>query len=132
MFLRYVRLCLNPLPEDNILALSELKVFEDDNFNVAEMFKFLPEGNIAGKEGKTLGGGGEENTGYQHFPLLPQYFSKGFFFFADPFSLEKGTFITRSACIPIMEIYFPYQSFFNLILCTFCRRHRHYEFYTIF
>ena len=53
MFLRYVRLYLNPLPNDNILALSELKVFEDDNFNVAEMFQFLPDRNSVGKEGET-------------------------------------------------------------------------------
>ena len=30
----------NPLPDDKILALSKLKAFADDNFNVAEMVHF--------------------------------------------------------------------------------------------
>ena len=56
-----------------MIDLSKFKAFADDNFNIAEMAKFVFDGveNIAGKG---------ENAGYQHFLLFPQCFPKGFLF----------------------------------------------------
>ena len=56
-----------------MIDLSKFKAFADDNFNIAEMEKFVFDGveNIAGKG---------ENAGYQHFLLFPQCFPKGFLF----------------------------------------------------
>ena len=48
---------------------SKLKAFADDKINVTEKVKFVVESveNVAGKE---------ENAGYQHFLLFPQFFPK--------------------------------------------------------
>ena len=61
----------NCLTNDKFLDLSELKAFTDEETNVREKLKYLLGSmeNIVGKE---------ENAGYQHFLLLPQ-FSKGLF-----------------------------------------------------
>ena len=57
----------NALPNDNILGLSKLKVFAEDNIQVTEDLKFVlwRVENIVGKG---------ENAGYQHFLLFPQCF----------------------------------------------------------
>ena len=51
----------NSLPNNKILALTKLKAFADNKFNVAS----------DGDENLVEKG---ENTGYQHFVLFPQYF----------------------------------------------------------
>ena len=58
-------LTLNPLPNDKILAWSELKVLADDNIsNVTEKLKF-----VVGWMENIMGKG--ENAGFQHFLLFP-------------------------------------------------------------
>ena len=61
----------NPFQDDEILGLSKLKAFADDNLNVTQNIKvvFHRIENIVGKE---------ENAGYQHFLLFPQCFQKEF------------------------------------------------------
>ena len=61
----------NPLPNDKILGFPKLKAFSDDKSNVIQIVKvvFHRTENIVGKE---------ENAGYQHFLLFPQYFLKAF------------------------------------------------------
>ena len=63
---------VNPLPDNIILGLPELKAFADDKLNVTQNVKvvFHRRENIVGKE---------ENAGYQHFLLFPQCFQKAFF-----------------------------------------------------
>ena len=56
----------NGLIDNKILALSKLKAFADDNFNVAEVVKFL-----LGRIENIVGRG--ENTGYQPFLLFSLY-----------------------------------------------------------
>ena len=55
------------LPNDKILALSKLKAFADDKFNVAQIVILLLDRieDIAGKG---------ENAGIQYFHLFPQCF----------------------------------------------------------
>ena len=53
---------------NKILALSKLKVFADDNFNVIQMVRFF-----FGRVENILGKG--ENAGYQHFSLFLQCFN---------------------------------------------------------
>ena len=70
--------CVNSLPNDKILALSKLKAFANDKFNVTKMMisvSYWVE-NIVGKG---------ENAGNQHFLLFPQCFQK-----ASAFGLLKG------------------------------------------
>ena len=55
-----------------VTNLSKFKAFEDDNFNVAEMAKF-----VFDRVEKNAGKG--ENAGYQHFLLFPQCFPKASF-----------------------------------------------------
>ena len=61
----------NPLPDDKILGLPKLKAFADDKSNVTQNFKVVFHGieNIVEKE---------ENAGYQHFLLFPQFFKSLF------------------------------------------------------
>ena len=63
--------CINPLPDDKILGLPEMKAFVDDKLNVTQNVKvvFNRIENIVGKE---------ENAGYQYFLLFPQCFQKAF------------------------------------------------------
>ena len=61
------RACLGkgyPLSDDKILALSKLKAFADDDFNVAQMEKFFSDraDSIVGKG----------DYGFQHFLPFPQ------------------------------------------------------------
>ena len=58
---------LNLLPDDKLQALSKLKAFADDNFNVAQTVQDFFERleNTVEKE---------ENVGYKNFLLLPQCF----------------------------------------------------------
>ena len=65
------RIYINPLPDDKILDLPKLKAFADDKLNVTQNIKgvFHRIENIVGKE---------ENAGYQHFLLFPQFFEKAF------------------------------------------------------
>ena len=67
---------LNPVPDDKILSLPELKAFADDKLNVTQNIKAVFHGieNV----------GKEENAGYQHFLLFPQFFQKAFFFLQKP------------------------------------------------
>ena len=62
----------NPLPDDRISALSELKAFADDKVNVIQNINFISHRveNCAGKE---------ENSRYQHFLPFPQCFQKAFY-----------------------------------------------------
>ena len=66
------RLFTNPLPNDKILALTNLKAFADNKFNIAEMIISVCDRveNIVGKG---------ENAGYQHFSPFSTKFSKEFF-----------------------------------------------------
>ena len=61
-----------PLPDNNILPLSKLKAFADDDFNVTQMLQFfcIKVENIVGKG---------ENAGNQYFLLYQQCFQKSFF-----------------------------------------------------
>ena len=59
---RIVWLRINPLPDDNILAMSKLKAFADDNFNMSHFFCDRVE-NIVGKG---------ENAGDQYFLIFEQ------------------------------------------------------------
>ena len=61
---------VTPFPDKKILALSKLKAIADDNFTVAQRWKF----SLIG--GKTLWGEGEgENAGSHHFSSFPTMFS---------------------------------------------------------
>ena len=62
----------NSLPNNKTSDVTELKAFADDIITVAQMMISVLNRveNIVGKE---------ENAGYQHFPLFPQCFQKGFF-----------------------------------------------------
>ena len=60
---------LNPLPNDKILDVTELKEFADDKLNIAEMMISLFD-----RAENTVGKG--ENSGNQHFLLFPQFFPK--------------------------------------------------------
>ena len=64
---------LNSLPNDKFLDWLKLKAFADDKINVTEKLKF-----VLGRLENMVDKG--ENAGYyQHFPLFPSMFSKGFF-----------------------------------------------------
>ena len=67
--IRKTKRSFNPLPNNKILDLSELKAFADDKLKVIQMAKLVLDKieNIVGKE---------ENAGYQHFLLFPQCFPK--------------------------------------------------------
>ena len=54
----------HPLPDDKILAQSELRAFADDKINVTPKLKL-----VSGRVENILGNG--ENAGYQHFLLFP-------------------------------------------------------------
>ena len=71
---------LNSLPEDLFLALSKLKAFADDKFNVTQSttFVFLRAENIVGKG---------ENAGYRHFLLFSQCFKGSFFLWGEKMAL---------------------------------------------
>ena len=60
---------VNSLPNDKIVAVTQLKAFADAKMNASEKLKFVSERveNIVGKG---------ENAGYQHFLLFPQCFPK--------------------------------------------------------
>ena len=62
---------INPLPDNKILGLPKLKPFADGKSNITQNIKVVLHRieNIVGKE---------ENAGYQHFLLFPQYFQKTF------------------------------------------------------
>ena len=62
-------LCINSLPNDNILDCTKLKAFADVKLNDAKMMisLFYRVENIVGKG---------ENAGHQHFLLFPQCFPK--------------------------------------------------------
>ena len=64
--------CFNPLPNDKIWALTNLKAFADNEFGVAKMLIALFDQveNIVEKG---------ENAGNQHFLLFPQCFQKASF-----------------------------------------------------
>ena len=57
----------NPLPNDNVWDVTQLKAFADDKLNLARMMNSLLE-----REENTVGKG--ENAGYQQFLLFPQCF----------------------------------------------------------
>ena len=64
----------NPLPNDKILDMTNLKAFGEYKFSVAKMkISFFD------RVENTVGKG--ENAGYQHFLLFPTLFSKASFFF---------------------------------------------------
>ena len=69
---RYDKIFINSLPNNKILDVTKLKVFEDDRINEAQMMitVFDRVENFVEKE---------ENAGYQHFLLFTQCFQK------DPF-----------------------------------------------
>ena len=62
-----LKVMVNPLPKDKFLDWSKLKAFADVKINVTQKLKFVLGRleNIVGKE---------ENAGYQHFLLFPQFF----------------------------------------------------------
>ena len=62
---------IKPLPDDKGSDWSKLKAFADDKLIVTGDIKavFHRIDNIVGKE---------ENAGYQHFLLFPQFFQKSF------------------------------------------------------
>ena len=62
-------MCVNTLPNEEILDETKLKAFRDDKFNIAKMTIFLVD-----RVGGTVGKG--ENAGHQHFVLFPQFFPK--------------------------------------------------------
>ena len=62
---------VNFLPNDKILALSKLKVFADNKINVNQKLRF----NLGQAENMLEKG---ENSGQQHFLLLPQCFQRLF------------------------------------------------------
>ena len=78
-------LCMNPLPDNKILALSKLEAFAANNVNVAQLVQIFSDRveNILGKGEnaqlvqfisdwvENIVGKGE-NAGYQHFLPLPQ------------------------------------------------------------
>ena len=59
----------NPLPNNKILDMTELKAFADDKLNITEMTISLFQ-----RVENTLEKG--ENAGFQHFLLFPQCFLK--------------------------------------------------------
>ena len=63
---------LNLFPDNKSLDWSRLKAFADNKLTVTQDIKVISHKieNIVGKE---------ENAGYQHFLLFPQYFQKFFF-----------------------------------------------------
>ena len=63
--------CINPLPNDKILDMTNLKAFPEDKFNVAKMRISFFDGE---KTENTVEKG--ENIGYQHFLLFPHCFPK--------------------------------------------------------
>ena len=67
----FLKISLNPLPNNKILDVTELKAFADAKFNVDRMLTSRLDRveNTVGKE---------ENDGYQHFLLFPQCFAKPF------------------------------------------------------
>ena len=75
-------LVMNSLPNNNILALTKLKAFADDNFSIAQMVQLLFDRERRSKKhsgkrsilGSILGKG--ENAGCQHFLLFPECFHK--------------------------------------------------------
>ena len=64
---------INSLANDNVLAVTKLKAFADDKFNIGKMKISLFDRveNIVGKG---------ENAGYQHFFLFPNVFSRATFY----------------------------------------------------
>ena len=63
---------VNSIRNSKILHNSILKAFADNKINMAKKLKFSfgrVENNVAN----------EENAGYQHFLLFPQYFQKTFY-----------------------------------------------------
>ena len=64
-----VKMRLYSLPNDEILDLSKLKAFADDDLNVYQKLKFA-----LGRVENIVGKG--ENAVYQHFLLFPQCFQK--------------------------------------------------------
>ena len=54
MLLKLYYVSFNPLPDDNMLALSKLKAFADSKFSVTQNIKFVYHRieNIVGKEKK--------------------------------------------------------------------------------
>ena len=65
-------LFLNSLPNDELLDLSKLKAFADDNLNVYQKLKFA-----SGRVENIVGKG--ENAGYQHFLPFPPCVQKASF-----------------------------------------------------
>ena len=67
------RSCLNPLPDNKILALTKFKALADDNFNLAQMVQCFSDRveNIVGKSRKCW---------FPAFSLFTTMFSKGFIF----------------------------------------------------
>ena len=60
---------VNPLPNNKIFDMTNLKVFAEDKFNIAEMKIFFFD-----RVKNNLGKG--ENDGYQHFSLFLHCFPK--------------------------------------------------------
>ena len=60
-----------PLPDNKILAMSKLKAFADNNFNLCKITKFVQH-----RLEKNVRRG--ENAGNQHFLQFPKYFPKAF------------------------------------------------------
>ena len=72
----------NSLPNNKILALSKLKAFADDMFNVVQMMQFFLD-RVENNVGKGENAGYIENIagkGLSAFSPFPAMFSKGLFF----------------------------------------------------